>query len=157
MFGHARASRVVEEMLQTLEELALPLWLMLSLGMDGPNVNKSILSKFNSIKVEKGFKELISCPASCLIHVCHNSFRKGLSKYGSNAEKLCISLFYFFSKSLCRHADHFEMEESLGLEELVLHHHVQSYWLSLVSALEHLVQIKEAFKKLLIEGIAETR
>ena len=56
MFGHATASKVVEEMLQTLEELALPLQLMLSLGMDGPNVNKSILSKFNSIKVEKDSK-----------------------------------------------------------------------------------------------------
>ena len=126
---------------------------MLSLGMDGPNVNKSILSKFNSIKDVKGFKELISCPTSCLIHVCHNSFRKGLSKCGSNAEKLCISLFYFFSKSSCRHADLFEMEESLRLEELVLHHHVQSHWLSLVPALECLVQIKEALKKLLIEEL----
>ena len=110
MFGHATASRVVEEMLQTLEELALLLQLMLSLGMDGPNVNESILSKFNSIKVEKGFKELINCPTSCLLHVCHNSFRKGLSKYGSNAEKLCISLFYFFSKSSCSYADLFEMK-----------------------------------------------
>ena len=120
---------------------------MLSLGMDGPNVNMSILSKFNSIKVEKGFKELISCPTSSLIHVCHNSFRKGLSKYGSNAEKLCIGLFYFFSKSSCRHADLLEIEESLGLEELVPHCHVQSCWLSLVPALEHQVQIKEALKK----------
>ena len=45
------------------------------------------------------------------------------------------------------------MEESLGLEELVLHHHVQSHWLSLVPALECLVQIKEALKKLLIEEL----
>ena len=78
---------------------------------------------------------------------------KDFSKYGSNAEKLCISLFYFFSKSSCRHADLFEMEESLGLEELVLHRHVQSHWLSLVPALEHLVQIKEALKELLIEEL----
>ena len=38
MFGHAKADTVVDDMLQTLEELALPLRLMLSLGMDGPNV-----------------------------------------------------------------------------------------------------------------------
>ena len=120
MFGHAKSDTVVDKMLQTLEELALPLRLMLSLGMDGPSVDKSILNKLNKIKTQKGFKELISFPTSCLIHVCHNSCRKGLSKYGINAEKLCISLFYFFSKSSCRHADLFEMEESLGLEELVL-------------------------------------
>ena len=41
MFGHAKADTVVDDMLQTLEELALPLRLMLSLGMDGLNVNKS--------------------------------------------------------------------------------------------------------------------
>ena len=110
-------------------------------------------ASFNSINVKKVFKELISCPASWLIHVCHNSFRKGLSKYENNAEKLCISLFYFFSKSSCRHANLFEMEEFLGLEELVLHCHVQSHWLSLVPALECLVQIKEALKKLLIEEL----
>ena len=127
MFGHAKADTVVDDMLQTLEELALPLRLMLSLGMDGPNVNKSVLNKLNKIKTQKGFKEFISCPTSCLIHVCHNSFRVGLSKYGINAEKLCISLFYFFSKSSSRHADLFEMEESLGLEELVLQCNVQSW------------------------------
>ena len=126
MFGHAKVDTVVDEMLQTLEELALPLRLMLSLGMDGPNVNKSILNKLNKIKTQEGFKELISCPTSCLIHVRHNSFRKGLLKYGINAEKLCISLFYFFSKSSCRHAYLLEKEELLGLEELVLRHHVQS-------------------------------
>ena len=43
MLGHAKADTVVHEMLETLEKLALPLKLVLSLGMDGPNVNKSIL------------------------------------------------------------------------------------------------------------------
>ena len=55
--------------------------------MDGPNVNKSILNELNKIKKEKGYPELISCPAS-LIHVCHNSFRKGVLKYGFRAEEL---------------------------------------------------------------------
>ena len=150
MIGHAKADTVVDDMLQTLEELALPLRLMLSLGMDGLNVNKSVLNKF---KTQRGFKKLISCPTSCLIHVCHNSFRKGLSKYGINAEKLCISLFYFFSKSSCRHVDLFEMEESLGLEELVLWCHIQSQWLSLVPAL--LVEIKDALKKLVIDELSK--
>ena len=49
---------------------------MLSFGMDGPYVNKSILSKLNTVKKDEGWKQLVSCPTSCLIHVCHNSFRK---------------------------------------------------------------------------------
>ena len=73
MFGHATADLVVKEMLQTFEQLTLLLLLMLSLGMDGPTVNKSILSKLNTVKKDKRWKQLVSCPTSCLIHVCHNS------------------------------------------------------------------------------------
>ena len=84
-FGHAKASDVVTEILKSLEKLAIPLKLMFSLGMDGPNVNKSILNKINEIKKEKGHQQLVKCPLSCLIPVCHNSFKKGIAKYGFNA------------------------------------------------------------------------
>ena len=60
MFGHAKADTVVHEMLKTLEKLALPLKLVLSLGMDGPNVNKSILGKLD--EKEKGFKPFCQMP-----------------------------------------------------------------------------------------------
>ena len=136
MFGHAKVPDVVAEILKSLEKLAIPLKLMLSLGMDGPNVNKSILNKLNAIKKEKGYQQLVICPQSCLIHVCQNSFKKGLSKYGYNAEELCLGLYYFFKRSSCRRQDLFEIEESLGLEELILLCHVQSCWLSLIPALE---------------------
>ena len=53
MFGHAKVPDVVAEILKSLEKLAIPLKLMLSLGMDGPNVNKSILDKLNAIKRNK--------------------------------------------------------------------------------------------------------
>ena len=58
MLGHAKADTVVHEMLKTLEKLALPLKLVLSLGMDGPNVNKSILGKLDEKKKEKGSSHL---------------------------------------------------------------------------------------------------
>ena len=119
MFGHATADLVVKEMLQTFEQITLPVSLMLSMGMDGPNVNKSILSKLNTVKKDKGWKQLVSCSPCCLMHVCHNSFKKRLLKYGFNAEKLCINLFYFFSKTSARQMDLFDIEQSLGLEELV--------------------------------------
>ena len=43
MFGYARSEDVVKEMPGLLNKLAIPLRLMLSFGMDGPNVNKSIM------------------------------------------------------------------------------------------------------------------
>ena len=59
MFGHVKAKDVVKEMLNTLEELAVPLRLILCLGMDGQNVNKSFMGKLNKIKKENGYQELV--------------------------------------------------------------------------------------------------
>ena len=42
-FSHARAEDVVKKMLGVLDKLVIPLILMLSFGVDGPNVNKSIM------------------------------------------------------------------------------------------------------------------
>ena len=95
--------------------------------MDGPNVNKLILGKLDE-KKEKGFKPLARCPVSCLIHVCHNSFCKGVKQYGDSAEELCMNLYYF-KNNLCRREDLFEIEETLDLEKLVLLRHTQCRWL----------------------------
>ena len=149
MLGHSKADTVVHEMLKTLEKLALPLKLVLSLGMDGPNVNKSILGKLDEKKKEKCFKPLVRCPVSCLIHVCHNSFCKGVKQYGDNAEELCMNLYYFFKNNPCRREDLFEIEETLNLEELVLLCYTQCRWLSLIPALQRLTKVKEAVKKLI--------
>ena len=54
-----KAEDVVKEMLDVLDRLAVPIKLMVSFGMDGPNVNKSIMEKLNQVKREKGFQALI--------------------------------------------------------------------------------------------------
>ena len=46
MFGHAKAQDVVTEILKALEKLVIPLILMFSVGIDGPNINKSKVNKF---------------------------------------------------------------------------------------------------------------
>ena len=114
-------------------------------------VNKSIRDKLNNIKQEKGFPKLVMCPPSCLIHVCHNSFRKGWAQFGQNAEELCLNMYYFFKKSPCRKYALYDIEEKLGLNELVVLHHAQSRWLSLVPALQRVRTVKGALKKLLLE------
>ena len=80
MFGQAKDVGVVKEMMIALENIAVPIKLMVSLGMDGPNVNISIMEKLNKIKREKGFQQLGKGHPSCLIHVCYNSFCRSLEK-----------------------------------------------------------------------------
>ena len=87
MFGSATASIVVRDITYALKKLGVPIKLMVSLGMDGPNVNKSIRDKLNDIKKEKGLPKLVMCPPSCLIHVCHNSFKKGLTESTGEIKK----------------------------------------------------------------------
>ena len=84
-----------------------------------------------------------------LIDVCNNSFCKGVKQYVDNAEELCRNLYYFFKNNLCRREDLFEIEETFDLEELVLLHHTQCRWLSLIPALQRLTKVKEAVKKLI--------
>ena len=99
MFGHAKAQDVVTDVIKALEKLTIPVKLMLSLGMDSPNVNKSILNKLNKIKKEKGYQQLVKCSPGCLIHVWCNSFKKGIATCGHNIEELCLNLYYFFKRS----------------------------------------------------------
>ena len=126
MFGQAIAGDVLKDMMIALEKLAVPIKVMVSLGMDEPNVNISIMEKLNKIERKKGFQQLVKCLPSCLIHGSHNSFCRGLEKYGLNAEELCMNLYYFFKRIACRTQDWFQMEESMSLEKLVVLHHVQS-------------------------------
>ena len=100
MFGHARAEDAVKEMLCVLDKLAIPLRLMLSLRMDGPNVKKSKMHKINQVKKDKGYQPLVKCPPSCPIYICHNSFQKGMVQYGYNADEWCLNLYFFFKRSL---------------------------------------------------------
>ena len=101
MFGHARAG-CCERNACVLDTLGIPLRLVLSLGMDGLNVTKSIMHKINQVKKGKGYQPLVKCPPSCPIHICHNSFQTGMSQYGFSAEELCLNLYYFFKRSSCR-------------------------------------------------------
>ena len=56
MFGHASGEDVVKEMLGALDKLAIPLRLMLSIGMDGSNVNKSMMQQINQVTRSRKIK-----------------------------------------------------------------------------------------------------
>ena len=76
MFGQAKAVDVVKEMMIALEKLVVQIKLMVSLGMDGPNVNISIMEKLNKIKREKGFSNWLNVLPSGLIHICQQCLQR---------------------------------------------------------------------------------
>ena len=60
-FGHARAGDV-KGMHGFLNKVAIPLRLMLSFGMDGPNVNKSIIHKDEPVQDREGLSTIGQVP-----------------------------------------------------------------------------------------------
>ena len=56
MFGHSKAEDAVKEMLDVLDKPAIPIKLMVSLGMNGPNVNRSIMENLNQVIRHKKFQ-----------------------------------------------------------------------------------------------------
>ena len=118
MFDHAKAQDVVTKILRALEKLAIVLKLMLSLEMDRPNANRSILNKLNQIKKETGHQQPAKFSPNCMIHVCHNRFKKGIAKYGFNVEESCLNPYYF-QRSLHQWQDQFK-NMTLGLKRVHL-------------------------------------
>ena len=69
-------------------------------------------------------------------------------------QKSCASTCFTSSiKHQLDQKDLFDIEQFLGLEELVLWHCVQSRWLSLVPVMQCLLHIKDTLKKLLLEEL----
>ena len=81
VFGHSFGEKVGDELLKTLEELALALKLLLSISSDGPNVNNTVKANINA-KLNQCFKRQLVNTGSCQLHVVHNTFRKGCEIYG---------------------------------------------------------------------------
>ena len=87
----------------------------ITLVRDGPNVNKAIMRKIEqTIKDEhpefKGFVDL----GSCVLHIVHNGFGKGLEMYGKYIDQLSLDLHAIFKYSAARREDNQQLQASLG-------------------------------------------
>ena len=74
-----------------------------TLVSDGLNANKAIMRKIEqTIKDEhpefKGFVDL----GSCVLHIVHNGFGKGLEMYGKDIDQLCLDLHVRSSSTVLR-------------------------------------------------------
>ena len=112
VFGHAYAESVANELCETLQKFSLPLKYLLSLSSDGPNVNKAIKTNINS-KLKANYQRELVDTGPCQLHVVHNSFRKGVDRYGSDVENLCIDIYYFLKLSPPRREDYADVQQKL--------------------------------------------
>lgn len=92
-FGHAKGAEVASRMFSQMRDDGIPMGKLIALTRDGPNVNKTILNELQQIVKDDclefaGFVDL----GSCVLHIVHNAFGKGLEKYGKEVDQLCLEL-----------------------------------------------------------------
>lgn len=78
---------------------------LLSIGMDGPNVNIK-LQRDMSKKLKDQWGTVLLDVGSCGLHVCHNAFRDGHKKAGWVVSSFLSSLYWFFHQTATRRADY---------------------------------------------------
>lgn len=76
----------------------------------------------------------------------HNSFQKGLSEFGSDAESIVIDTFYFFKKSPCRKEDFLKLLADLEMDVKMFLKHGQTRWLTLIPAILHFKELLPTLK-----------
>ena len=79
----------------------IPVDKMATLVWDGPNVNKAIFQKMNSLILQDHpeFPGLVDL-GSCVIHVVHNASGKGIEKYGKDVISFVWICMHFSSTVL---------------------------------------------------------
>lgn len=115
----------------------------LSFFSDGPNVMKSLKKKLaddNLSLIDVG---------ECWLHKVHNAFSHALDSLAAEVESAVVDTYYFFKHSSVQSSYLKEQQNILGLPEAVFLRHISSRWLSLMPALERLLEQLLALKSVL--------
>lgn len=110
---------------------------------DGPNVMKSLKRKLadNLSLIDVG---------ECWLHKVHNAFSHALDFFAAEVESAVVDTYYFFKHSSVQSTHLKEQQNILGLPEAFFFlRHISSRWLSLMPALERLLEQLAPLKSVL--------
>ena len=144
--GHCTASDLKNHFHEFIRKLGLKTPYLLSLGMDGPNVNKSFAEKL-SVELKSVDNTSYIDVGSCSLHACNNAFAEALKtlKETINLDQIAIDMHFFFKHSAARREDCVGVSSITDVTSQFVLKHCQSRWLSLDRVL---VRIVEQFKNL---------
>jgi hypothetical protein len=144
--GHCTAVDLLSHFFEFINRCGLKTCFLLSLGMDGPAVNKSFADKLKTTLNNTDATSFIDI-GSCPLHSANNAFSDGLKKLREtiNLDQIAIDTHFFFKLSAGRREDY---QEVSSITEVTSHYvlkHCQTRWLSLDRVL---VRIFEQFENL---------
>ena len=130
-----------------MRDLGLDLNLLLALGIDGPNVNKSFRSKLAKELQKRGAAHFLEV-VTCSLHIANNTFLEGIKclKDSVNVDQFAIDLHFFVKLSATRREDYRGTSE---LTDVTMHYvikHWQTHWLSLHKVLGRIIEQYENLK-----------
>ena len=137
--GHATSDDLYRKIMSAIEQNQLPLEKLITLGSDGPNVNKSVWNKFNAEKKKVTGKGMLNI-GTCNIHIIHNAFLKGLQVFGEESSDFVILVHSFFDGWPARCEDYRKCQKKVGVPENAFMKHVPSRWLTIGRALARIMQ-----------------
>ncbi|KAE8741989.1 hypothetical protein FOCC_FOCC012469 [Frankliniella occidentalis] len=143
---HAFAVTILDFLMKALKNAKLPLCKLIMLGCDGPNVNKSVISKMNAaIKKEypdsKGMLDI----GTCNLHVVHNSFKKALHVFSTDVSEVLLDIYYIFDDFPSGVEDFNKILVKLEIPVHSILKHVPSRWLSICGPGKRLLEQWPAF------------
>ena len=89
------AEDLLDHFFHFMKNLNLDNDFLISISMDGPNVNKSFEKKLQKCFNEKGATSFLSL-GSCPLHSSHNGFRQGFKSFECDVDQFACDLYYFF-------------------------------------------------------------
>ncbi|KAJ8677891.1 hypothetical protein QAD02_013678 [Eretmocerus hayati] len=122
---------------------------VLTLGCDGPNVNKSVINLCNTKMRELGRKEMINI-GTCLLHVVNNTFMKGVNSLPLDVSDGVIKLYYFVDHSELRVQNFENVQKSMNMTVYQLVHHCTVRWLTLGEAAETTLKLWPAIEEFIL-------
>jgi len=108
--GHGSATDLITHFKKGLAESDMNLHKMLSISMDGPNVNWKFIDLLQTEHGEQFGGQQLLIVGSCGLHTLHNSFKSVFSMW--TMEKLLRALHYLFHETPARREDFTKLTKS---------------------------------------------
>ena len=153
--GRCTADDLLSDFNTMLDKLHLNDEFIISLGMDGPNVNKLFEKKLN-FQFEKKGKTLIPV-GTCTLHTVATAFSVGLKMLEPDFEldQFAIELHSFFKYSAKRIEQYFTTDLITNLEPQRILRHCETRWLSLQKILMRIFEQLQNLKVYFLETITK--
>lgn len=104
--GHSRAEDLKKSFASATKDIDLQK--VVHIGMDGPNVNKSLFKKIEKDRESGGMSELLNM-GTCSLHIVHGAFQSGVVATGWGLKNTLVALHFMFNNTAARREDYIQV------------------------------------------------